>query len=275
VAERVGTASGKLILCGEHAVVYGYPAIAFAVGLGVTVRARPAPESVIPGADHRLQDALRLLPGGWHVDIESTLPTGCGMGSSAALSVAMVRAILGESSAEETFERAMPLEQIFHGNPSGLDVAVSARGGSLRYVKGRPFQSLPPVAGKVVVFDTGHPGPTKELVAHVGSQRPGCEPTLQAIADIVDRAETVLNNPAELGPLLTQNHELLASLGVSTPQLDAIVRSAVDAGAFGAKLSGAGGGGVVMALTDDPAPLLALAPKLGIRAFEATPQEVV
>lgn len=133
-----GTGRGKLLLCGEHAVVYGHPAIAFAVDrrTTVTLTERPGPTEICSvHADERLLAALAgvVEPEGLRVEVSTDLPVGRGMGSSAALAVALVRAraaLAGEApDPDEVYERAMPIERAFHGNPSGVDVAVSARGG--------------------------------------------------------------------------------------------------------------------------------------------------
>jgi mevalonate kinase len=108
-------------------------------------------------------------------------------------------------------------------------------------------------------------------VAGVASRRPGIDPVLERIGALVVEARRVLDDPRALGPLLTENHRLLRQIGVSTPTLDDLVALALDHGALGAKLAGAGGGGVVLALTEDPAPILAAASDRGIHAFGCTP----
>ncbi len=256
-----GFGYGKLILCGEHAVVYGHPAIAFAVDLRTEVTLTPCPGPTSVWArpdDSRLLEAVKTLLGeeGHEVRIVSSLPLGRGMGSSAALGVALVRAaadLAGEDlDPDSTYRRAMPCERIFHGNPSGLDVAVSIRGGCIHFTRGEPPSLLPlrPGPWRVVVLDTEEVGDTAALVASVAAGRPGVDPTLHAIGALVGRCVDSLGDARRLGPLLTENHLLLAALGVSTSHLDDLVRLALEAGALGAKLSGAGGGGVAFALAD-------------------------
>jgi len=109
------------------------------------------------------------------------------------------------------------------------------------------------------------------LVARVTAQRPRIDPLLQRIGDLTRRAEIALTNPEELGVILTENHELLRQIGVSTPELDGLVRLALDAGAEGAKLAGAGGGGVVLALTTDPASVVDAANRRGVRSWVCRP----
>jgi len=285
VSPRVAQARapGKLILAGEHAVVYGHPAIAIAVDRGttVTLHADTGPTRLGRCAvrdDRVLPGLLTVLPGeGLRVDIDSDLPVGRGMGSSAALSVAVVRAhaaLRGEPlDFRTTHARAFGPERHFHGDPSGVDHAVSALGGGVRYVK-RPAGpvitplDLPDL--QLVVVDSGSAGDTGALVAGVRARRPGIDPLLDRIGSLVDALETGLRSgasPSDLGAILDENHSLLRQIGVSTPSLDAIVHTCRTAGAHGAKLAGAGGGGVVLALVDDPAPVLGAVAAAGWSAF--------
>ncbi|MCB9687129.1 MAG: mevalonate kinase [Alphaproteobacteria bacterium] len=278
-----GRGHGKLVLCGEHAVVHGYPAIAFAVdrGTSVTLTERPGPtELASPHTDDRVLDALRaVLPAeGYAVGVDTDLPVGRGMGSSAALAVAVVRAraaLAGEElDPDEVYERAMPLERVFHGNPSGIDVAVSARGGCLWFQRtptGPARTPLAPGPWRVVVLDSGEAGNTAELVAGVASRRPGIDPVLARIGALVEQAPAHFGDPAALGALLDENHALLREIGVSNDRLDGLVALAKGAGAYGAKLAGAGGGGVVLALVPDPEPVLAAAERAGVVALECRP----
>lgn len=275
-----GRGSGKLILCGEHAVVYGHPAIALAVDRGTTVVLRERPGPTGPGVsdvdDARLRAALlAVLPAeGFAVDVATDLPIGRGMGSSAALAVALVRADAarrGETpSFDDLFQRAFPVERVFHGDPSGVDHGVSLHGGVVRYLRAGPtFTHLPTPSWRLVVLDSGSAGDTAAMVAAVRAR--GVPDVLARIGALVSDAERHLGDPVSLGELLDENHALLQQIGVSTPALDGLVRLARAAGAFGAKLAGAGGGGVVIALVDDPAPVLAAARGAGVTAFPVAP----
>lgn len=280
----VGRGHGKLILAGEHAVVYGHPALAVAVDRGVEVglkridgSTRACPET---RADPRLIEALvaALGPQGWEVTVRSDLPIGRGMGSSAAIAVGLVRArALADGEAldlDTIWERAFAAERAFHGTPSGLDQAVACRGGLLRYLKGPPpvFEDLPCPDWPLVVLDSGVAGDTRALVEGVRARRPGIDPVLERIGALVAQVQTSLTDLHALGELLVDNHRLLQQIGVSTPTLDALVDLALEHGAYGAKLAGAGGGGVVLALTDEPDRVVRAAVDRGVAAFTCRPQ---
>lgn len=274
-----GRASGKLILAGEHAVVHGQPALAFAVDLATEVTVQPAsgPTQIdAPVHDDALVRAVHTLfgEGGTRVTVRTELPIGRGMGSSAALSVALVRAHQASGAdVADVYEAALALERIFHDTPSGVDVAVATYGGVVRFTRGPPrtLTPLPCPHWQAVVIDTGKVGVTSALVAAVTARRPGIDALLRRIGALVDDAVAVLDDAPALGDLLSENHALLKGIGVSTDELDALVALALSHGAHGAKLSGAGGGGVVLALTDDPAPLVAAATARGYAAWTTRP----
>jgi len=284
-----GEGHGKVLLCGEHAVVYGHPALALAVDRSTTVElsARPGATTVdSPIADDRVDQAIRRVLGeeGFGVSIATTLPVGRGMGSSAALAVAIAHAAsdldgTGGLSPDEVYDRAMPLEREFHGNPSGVDVAVSCEGGCLWFQRvtgtdGSPAAVREPVPigpWSLVVLDSGRAGDTRALVAGVAARRPGIDAALDRIGQLVGEARRSMADIEALGALLTENHARLREIGVSTPELDALVDLALRAGARGAKLSGAGGGGIVIALVDEVGPVLRAAEDQGVSAFGCRP----
>lgn len=271
-----GWSSGKLILSGEHSVVYGFPAIAVPVSLGVAVTLTEIDGPLqLPDIDARLADAWRiLLPSkGLKLTVESNLPIGAGMGSSAALSIATIRALCKRNGKEPNFswlyEQGFIMERIFHGTPSGLDHAVCALQRPIRFIKEGPCIDtiqLPP--STIVVMNSHEPKRTKEMVARVRDN-------WTQNKSIIDRmgalTQSIIDNPSctqeWLGNTLTKNHHLLCKLGVSTPTLDKLVDTALEHGAYGAKLAGAGGGGIAFALVDNPAPIQSTIQKMGYECF--------
>lgn len=286
-----GEAPAKLILSGEHSVVYGHLAVAVAVDRYTRVRVsagEPDSPTLIRcppfPIDTRLRAAVcAVVPArGLVVDIEGDIPIGRGMGSSASLAVALVRAWADFQGETATFSRChcegFAVERVFHGTPSGVDHAVIARGGAVAYRKqadGPQIAPLPcPSDLPMVVLDSGTAGNTAELVAGVRSRRPGIDPVLAELGRLTDRFARALRTgapPTELGATMTENHRLLSDIGVSTPRLDQLVDLALSQGAHGAKLAGAGGGGVVLALMDQPETLLQAASRAGIDAFAVRP----
>lgn len=275
-----GSACAKLILCGEHAVVYGHPALAVGVERSTTVELTrtegPTAVHSAHGVDDTLLTAVRGVVGtaGWRVQLTSNIPMGRGMGSSAALSVALVRAFAQANrvplSLAQTHAQALAVETLFHGTPSGIDNAVAALGGLVHFRRtesGPEWTSLPCPPLTLVVLDSGTAGNTRALVAGVRQRHPKNTPILAAIGALTTQIQASLGNLGALGPLLTENHRLLAKLGVSTPALDGLVAFALDNGATGAKLAGAGGGGVVIAVSHTPEALVRAATTAELTAF--------
>ncbi len=269
---------GKVILLGEHGVVYGRPAIAAALDQGVRAHATTAPADrmlidpwgvdVKPGPQneealaHAFSIALDELPAerpALEVRCEVELPAGAGLGCSAALGVSVIKAIaeaLGDQMDSATLHRrSLAWEQVFHGNPSGIDNAVAASGGVIRFQKGEPFCQIPIARPlHLVIAHSGEASSTSEMVAAVARQRERdpvrVEKVFDGIGALVINAARALadGDPRKLGQLLDLNHALLASLMLSTPRLEALVSRARADGAHGAKVTGAGGGGCMLAL---------------------------
>lgn len=293
-SSKVGTgeASGKVILFGEHAVVHGAPALAagFRPGARARVHGAARDELVVNGEQVERGDALfvalerlrqhLVLPEA-RCELEVDVPKGAGLGSSAALAVATARALLdlsGRTAKERAvFEAAQAWEGVFHGNPSGVDVAAAQRTGLLSYRRGE--DPVDPVLGQpltLVIAQAGPPASTKLMVEGVAQHKkrnPGqFQRTLEAITAVVQNAEVALRQGAltALGQLLDLNHILLAGWLLSTEDLERAIRVARQAGALGAKLTGAGGGGCIVALSpdQDTAPrIVAALEEQGIRGF--------
>lgn len=273
----IGHGAGKVILLGEHAVVYESAAIALGIDRGVVARALPAEKGELRlrvpawnvevgvGDDHDLARALACLAdvsGGatpaLDIVAEPELPPGGGLGCSAALGVAIARVLDPEADDDAIVERAMAWERVFHGNPSGIDANAAAREGCVYFRRGRPVERLrAPGALTLCIGNTGVAASTKAMVDEVAMQRVRRQTTVEkvfkAIAAIVENARLALEagDVAGLGHLMNTNQMLLAGLLVSTSEIETMCAVAREMGALGAKLTGAGGGGSVVALVDD------------------------
>lgn len=291
MSEGRGAGSGKVILLGEHAVVHGQPAIAAGLGYGVRVVARSQAAGVAGGPPGELRAALEAAAaavGGVKVEsvsvtIEGDLPVAMGLGSSAALSVALVRAFAdftGRSLDEDSTARAAnEVERVFHGTPSGIDANTATRGGLLWFEAGPPPLAeplRPPAALPIVVALSGtrhHTGQTVGGLRERAEALPEVyEPVFAAIGDLVRAGRGAIERGdwGRLGAVMSMNHELLRACGVSTGELDRLVAKARSCGALGAKLTGAGGGGAAVALADgDPAALAGRLKESGWESFVA------
>ncbi len=276
------TAPGKVILCGEHSVVYGEPAIAVPVsGLRAHAQVAPAAHQGVrliatdlgenlmlneAPADYPLAVIARLTIahcGAAEPDAELTvhseLPIAAGLGSGAAVSVAAARALalyLGHDlPPEEISALAYEVEKLHHGTPSGIDNTVVAWERPVAFTKGTPpsvFKIGRPF--HLIIANSGVHSTTREMVEGV-RQRREADPEyyntcFEAMGAIAEAACVAIEQGGieALGPLMNQNHALLTRIGVSLPALDALVTAARRAGAAGAKLTGAGGGGNIIAL---------------------------
>lgn len=303
------SAPAKLILCGEHAVVYNRPAIALPLA-DVRARVRVSPRSwrgvhfSAPNLRRRWtlaerpDDTLSMLANetlhslnasptnGMLVTIRSKIPIASGMGSGAAVATALVRALAAASQQHLTNEHISALvyenERRLHGTPSGIDNTVVAFERPIWFVRqaveqqgegetksGDESSSLQPPASSahalieplsfaapftLVVADTGVRSATRMPVGEVRrrwlAEPARYEALFDEVRDVVVRVRGALaeGDIVALGSLLDRNHELLHTIGVSSPELDRLVHAAKAAGALGAKLSGAGWGGVMFAL---------------------------
>jgi mevalonate kinase len=285
-------ANGKVILLGEHAVVYGVPAIAAGIERGVDARAkrsdtpslRIGDRSAQPGDDTDLGRAFRALLSALDapsvsVDATLELPPGSGLGASAALGVAIARAVMSASGQESESARelaaAAAWEGVYHGNPSGVDAAAAAHDGCIWYEKGAGMRPLALARDLVLAIAlAGPPASTKlmvEGVARLRERRPSVvDKALDGIRALVNNARLCLEagDLPGLGSLMNYNQMLLSGLFVSTEGIERCCALAREAGALGAKLTGAGGGGAVVALCDrDFEPILATWRTAGIDCF--------
>jgi mevalonate kinase len=280
------SAAGKAILFGEHAVVYGQPAIAVPVdqvraratatqaeaGSGLTIIAADLGRE-IRLAESQEADPLALAarltlshleseePNA-RITIRSSIPMASGLGSGAAVAAALVRALAGlldrELAPAEQSAIVYEVERLHHGTPSGIDNSVIAYEQPIYFVQGRPAEPLGVGSPfTLVIGDTGVRTLTKDVVALVRSRRqrnPARYDVLfDQIGDLASAARDalVVGDLFSLGSLMDENHELLIDLGVSSRELDNLVEAARYGGAIGAKLSGAGQGGNMIALVGE------------------------
>jgi len=329
------SAPGKVLLLGEHAVVYGHPALAAALRLRVAVEveedpggptiellapagtpistrastpvstsiptsiptsssiptststSRPPPSS-IPAPPELLRAASDLAaaagaPPRFRARVRSELPLGGGLGSSAALGVALARAFAQlagrDCPPERAEELALQLERVFHGAPSGVDPAICARGGLILFRRGDPAEVeriSPRVPLHLAVVLTGVVRGTRSTVLPLSArraERPDLyDPMLAFLGELARGGARALERGdlQDLGVRFDAAHGVLCALGVSCPELEEAVAALRGAGALGAKLTGAGGGGAAIGLARDAAHAAALvrgAEKAGMRAF--------
>lgn len=282
-------APGKTILFGEHAVVYGQPAIAVpvdAVFAKTTIEAQPRSshhDAIInlPNlgitrnfADFPEHDPIRMaikitcdhlgiekLPA-MKITISSNIPMAAGLGSSAAVAIATIKAVsqfLGFSLEKKDInELAFQVEILQHGKPSGIDNSTIAYNQPLYFIKDQSMEFLElkkPI--KIILADSGIKSLTKEAVASVRDlyqKEPwSIGKIFEQIGEISRKAkaEIINGNLEMIGNLMYKNHLLLVSLGVSCDALDKLVDAAMSYGAFGAKLCGGGNGGNVIVIAPE------------------------
>ena len=283
----LASASGKAILFGEHAVVYGQPAIAVPLS---QIRATVQVESLDPGTSGVLIDAPDISQSYWlheadrddplasavrltldelgvkapldiHLSIRSQLPIASGLGSSAAVSVAVIRALsahLGKPLEVETVLKiAYTVECIHHGTPSGIDNTVVAYEKPVYFVREHKPELIPiSTPLNLIIGDTGVAMRTTipvNLLRERWEQDPGTYGKwFEEIGEIVIKARTILETGSieSLGALMNQNQILLEDMGLSSHELQRLIEAARKAGALGAKLSGSGMGGIMLALVE-------------------------
>ncbi len=278
------TSPGKIILCGEHAVVYGRPAIAVPV---TDVQAQASIKMASTGgfriiasdlkrdyllAEAGSDDPLSTIIGMTLAQIKqtapdvilsvtSTIPLGRGLGSGAAISTSIVRALAAffeqTLAPAEVSKLVYEVEKLYHGIPSGIDNTVVAFEQPVYFVKGQAIERIEMRQSlTLIIGDTGVVSPTYQAVGDL-RRRWQVEPEFyeryfDAIEAIVKQAKVALEQDrlslSAFGQLMNENQTILKALQLSSPELERLIEAARQAGAMGAKLSGAGWGGNMIAL---------------------------
>jgi mevalonate kinase len=282
-------APGKAIMFGEHAVVYGQPAIAVPVNqLKATTYILANPigkpgEVFIEAPDIGMIEMLSALDEGHpfktainetqkvlkiehipacKIRIVSRIPIASGLGSGAAIAISLIRAFskfLGQDLLDSDVNAiAFEVDKYYHGNPSGIDNTVITYEQPIYFIKENPFEIIKPFCPiYLVIADTGIKSSTREMVNSVRQRWSAdgrkYEGLFTEIGSITTEAKIYIENGdyKNLGSLMSQNQEILRKIEVSHPVLDNLIDIAVKSGALGAKLSGAGGGGNIIALADE------------------------
>jgi mevalonate kinase len=286
------SAPAKVILFGEHFVVYGEPAIVLAINKRAYAQAKTRKDNRIyinsynlkasgffkgqqfttekggKEAERKLQPIKMIIQKildksnertGLDVTIKSSIPVAVGLGSSAAVAVSVAAAVsqlLNVTLSErDIFQLAYEAEQLVHGTPSGIDPAVSTYGGTLLFQKNKGFEPLHINADiPLVIGNTGIQRSTGKLVALVREKRDRyptiIEPVIKAGGEIARKALSALKKGdlVTIGELMDINQALLSAVGVSSEPLERLIQAARSAGSYGAKLTGGGGGGCMIAL---------------------------
>lgn len=272
-----GKGYGKVILFNEHFVVYGIPAIAAAISKFVKVEITEGEKLEI--FDERIKRKndmlemriLEIISSNMGIDlsgrplkivISGDLPLGSGLGASAATCVALSRALSGHFNLGLSDERINELaylgEKVYHGNPSGIDNTVSTFGGVIWFERDKKVENIS--LGEelhIVIGDTGKPSSTKKAVDKVRLKKEKEEEKFEEIfrraRDLIFEARKYLEEGdlEGVGDCMNRDHELLREIGVSCKDLDLLVDIALKNGALGAKLTGGGLGGNMIALARD------------------------
>ena len=277
-----GSAAGKVILLGEHAAVYGRHVVALPLPGAVVARVLETGNGVRlvvsePGAERQhvirqgaggidglvnlLLDRLDVPAGGLRLRVESSIPSAMGLGSSAAFAVAIIRALDQQFGLALTDRQvnalAFDCEKLAHGQPSGIDNTLATYGEPVLYCR----DAEPPVTAielpgtvPLLIASSGVRGSTRDQVAGVRARYDRSPERYAAIFDEIDTisragADALRDRDyATLGALMNLCHGLLNAIEVSVPVLESMVRTARQHGATGAKMTGSGGGGSVVAL---------------------------
>jgi len=264
------SAPGKVILFGEHFVVYDKPAIVSAIGLRAYVEAVKSDRGIILDGWSGENPAVKAsayvtdqlgYSGGLTLRIRSSIPQSVGLGSSASVSVASAAAtslLLKGKLDLELIRRAAHLgESLVHYRPSGIDTTIATYGGGGIYTRSEGFRSMSLNLDEILIINTGKARRTGDLVRRVKEFRDAHGEEFEKILEdaegiIWEAVDALKARDLELiGSLMLRNQELLRRVGVSSKEIEEVIELCMRFGALGAKLTGAGGGGCVIAVAED------------------------
>ncbi|AEH60866.1 mevalonate kinase [Methanosalsum zhilinae DSM 4017] len=266
------SAPGKIYLFGEHAVVYGEDAICCAIDLRARVCANPSEDIQIksalgttsldfeihPYVSGAIESIREIVPfRGVEIEVDSDIPPGSGLGSSAAVTVATLGALNSlfgcELNHEQIAKIGHSIEKKVQNAASATDTYVSAHGGVVRISS---HKKLPAIECGIIIGNTKKCSSTKELVAGVSELHSKYSDILSPIFSIIGKiAKTgeeliIKKDYASVGDLMNINQGLLDAIGINCDELSSLVHAARNNGAYGAKITGAGGGGCMIAIAD-------------------------
>lgn len=261
-----GEAHSKIILIGEHSVVYGYPAIAIPLkDILVKCKIMEAKSKYFYNSEDTLSNAiytalkyLKKEDAKIKYLIESEIPTKRGMGSSAAVSIAAIRAVFnyfGKNLDDRILEKMVQeAETVAHMNPSGLDAKTCLSDKALKFIKNKGFSYIDLNLGAyLVVADTGVHGNTREAVENVIEMGDKAQPMLKNLGELTEKMEIAIREKSleKIGEIMNHANLELKKLNLTIEKSDILVEEALKNGALGAKISGGGLGGCIIALVEN------------------------
>ena len=260
-----GVSHSKIILMGEHSVVYGYPAIAIPlknIQMECIVERSRIPffhneKDTLSTAVHTVLKYLNRKNENIKYKVISDIPPKRGMGSSAAVSIAAIRGVFDYFNRKvdnTTLEKLVnEAEIIAHNTPSGLDAKTCLSDSAIKFIKNKGFKNIDMNLGAyLLIADTGIHGHTRDAIMNIKKMRNKALPMLEKLGKLTEETEKFIEEKdvINIGKNMISAHGELKKLGVSIEKSDILVKAAIDEGAYGAKMSGGGLGGCIIALME-------------------------